>query len=224
MKIKHFENIVKYLPVLIVCLLIGVLGRLHFIAKGADEFTVNVVFIIFIGLGISIYAIFGLIFNELIDRMLKSFVKNVKTNLSDKQTSAQNFEKIREEQQAIISDIHQAKIETAIHYTKQQFALYTSDDDLKLLCENVILYLKNQDFENVKSIKVNSLSSLDIYHFGWNIWNYFKVTKQEKIAHFLKIVFTETLNGVEVESIKRHLKDDERKGIIKITDNLSDFN
>lgn len=224
MKIKHFEYIVIYLSVLIVCTLIGVFSRLLLLEKGADEYTANVAFWICIGFGILVFAILSLFLHEFVSRILNFFIKNKTIAKSGLQNSSQNFEKIREEQQAIISDTHQAKIETAIDYTKKQFALYTSDDDLKLLCENIILYSKNQDFENIKSIKVNSLSSLDIYHFGWNIWNYFKVTKQENIALFLKIVFAETLNGVEVESIKRHLKDDERKGIIKITDNLSDFN
>ena len=38
MKIRYFENIVKYLPVLIACISIGLFGRAHFIKKGADEF------------------------------------------------------------------------------------------------------------------------------------------------------------------------------------------
>jgi hypothetical protein len=41
------------------------------------------------------------------------------------------------------------------------------------------------------------------------------------IAHFLKKVFPDILKDVEVETIKRHLKDDERKGIIKIQESLS---
>lgn len=224
MKIKYFDYIVIYLSVLIVCTLIGVFARLLLLEKGADEYTANVIFWICIGFGVLVFAILSLFLHELVSRILNFFIKNKTIRKSELQNTSENFEKIREEQQAIISETNQAKIETAIYYTKKQFAIYTSDDDLKLLCDYIVFYSKNQDFENVKSIKVNNLSSLDIYHFGWNIWNHFKVTKQEKIALFLKKVFAETLNGVEVESIKSHLKDDERKGIIKITDSLSDFN
>ena len=84
------------------------------------------------------------------------------------------------------------------------------------------MYANNIDLENVIPISVKNLSSLDIYHFGWNIWNHFKTQKQEKIAFFLKIVFAQALKDSEVKSIKRHLRDDERKGIIVITQNLSD--
>jgi hypothetical protein len=41
------------------------------------------------------------------------------------------------------------------------------------------------------------------------------------MALFLKIVFAHTLQDVEVETIKKHLKDDEQKGIIKIKEYIS---
>lgn len=223
MKTKHFEYIVIYLSVLIVCVLIGVFGRLISIEKGADEYTANMIFWICTGFGILIFAILSLFLDELVSRILKIFFKNRNSEFPEEKTSIENFEKIREQQQAAISDRNQTKIEIAIHYTQKQFALYTTDDDLKLLCEYIAKYSQNIDFETVNPIEINNLSSLDIYHFGWNIWNHFKVTKQEKMALFLKIVFAETLKDAEVESIKRHLKDDEKKGIIKITDNLSGF-
>ena len=42
------------------------------------------------------------------------------------------------------------------------------------------------------------------------------------IANLLKIVFPDIFKGVEVKSIKRHLKDDELKGMIKIEYNSID--
>ena len=36
------------------------------------------------------------------------------------------------------------------------------------------------------------------------------------IVYFLKVVFPDVFRDAEVESIKRHLKDDELKGIIKV--------
>jgi hypothetical protein len=40
------------------------------------------------------------------------------------------------------------------------------------------------------------------------------------ITHFLKIVFPDIFKDVEVETIKRHLKDDELKGVIKIQESF----
>jgi hypothetical protein len=79
------------------------------------------------------------------------------------------------------------------------------------------------DLEKLRSIKTSKdLSSVDISHFGWNIWNHFNVGKRIEIAQFLKRVFPDILKDVEVESIKSHLKDDELKGIIKIRKSLTE--
>lgn len=76
------------------------------------------------------------------------------------------------------------------------------------------------DEKELKPVKVKKLTALDLRHFGWNIWNYFKPRNQMDIANLLKIVFPDVFKGVEVKSIKRHLKDDELKGVIKIRESL----
>jgi len=108
-------------------------------------------------------------------------------------------------------------------YNQKQFASFTTNEHLKQLCENINVYGENLDFENLKSITVKNLSSLDLYHFGWNIWNHFRTHKQENIAQFLKKIFEESLKEVDVKSIKTHLKDDERKGSIKIIKDISNY-
>ena len=106
MKIKYFENILKYLPVLLVCIFIGLLGREHFIKKGADEFTVNMIFWIYVGLGILIFAILNLFLDPIVSWLLKRFSNYVESELVEKQesdsknlhiiTSTENF-KLNEE-------------------------------------------------------------------------------------------------------------------------------
>lgn len=244
MKIKHFEYIVIYLSVLLVCVLIGIAGRLVLLGKGADEYTANVFFWICIGFGILMFAILSLFFNELVVNVLNRFFKNKKTELPESKISNKNLEKIseqdaiinpelskckipdknieqiREQQKNVIINKKQVKIDIAIHYTQKEFALYTTDEDLKLLCDHVMMYAEKLNFENIKPIEVKDLSNLDLYHFGWNIWNHFKPIKQEEISKLLKKVFL-ALEDIELDSIKSHLKDDPKKGIIKIIDNLS---
>ena len=41
---KHFEYIVVYLSILVVCVLIGALARIIAVGAGVDEFTANIVF------------------------------------------------------------------------------------------------------------------------------------------------------------------------------------
>ena len=120
------------------------------------------------------------------------------------------------------SKICKAKLQIALNYTKQKFALYVSDEDLKVLCDYIILYSEKQSFEHIQLVKIKELSTLDLYHFGWNLWNHFKIGQQIEIASFLKHLFAESLKEVEIDTIKSHLKDDPKKGLITIKESLSD--
>lgn len=222
MKIKHFEYIVIYLSVFLACVFIGIIGRLNLIEKGADEYTANVFLWVCIGFGILMFAILSLFINELYKWIMKIFFKKEEPELVENQTPIGNIEKIRAEQQNLAETKAQTKIETAIRYTQKEFALYTTNEDLKLLCDYVKMYAEKLDFKNIKPLKVKDLASLDLYHFGWNIWNHFKPIKQEEVSKLLKMSFF-TLKDIELDSIKSHLKDDPKKGIIKIMEDISGF-
>lgn len=143
--------------------------------------------------------------------------------MTENKNSAIDIEKIREERQNTIKNQKQARIDIAIHYAQQEFALYVSDDDLKQLGRNIIIYAEGLNFEKIKPVKVKNLSNLNLYHFGWNIWNCFKVSREDRATQFLKLTFAEALKNVEENSIKTHLKDDEQKGLIKIIEDFTDF-
>jgi hypothetical protein len=249
MKIKYFEYIAVYLSVFLVCVFVGVIGRLVLLEKGADEYTAGIFFWISTGFGVLMFAILSLFLNDLAERLVNRFLKAkknespesripvedlekieeerqdvlIKPELSENENSARDIEQIREERQNTVKNQKQARIDAAIRYAQQEFALYASDDDLKQLSKNIIIYAEGLNFENIKAVKVKDLSNLDLYHFGWNIWNCFKVSRQDGAAQFLKLTFADALNDVEQNSIKTHLKDDEQKGLIKIMEDFTDF-
>nr|WP_294921673.1 hypothetical protein [uncultured Flavobacterium sp.] len=249
MKIKYFEYITVYLSVFLVCVFVGIIGRLVLLEKGADEYTAGVFFWISTGFGILMFAILSLFLNDLAERLLNRFLrakKNespesripgedlekieevlqdvlIKPALSENKNAARDIEQIREERQNAVKNQKQARIDAAIRYSQQEFALYASDDDLKQLGKNIIIYAEGINFEKIRPVKVKDLSNLDLYHFGWNIWNCFKVSRQDRAAQFLKLTFADALKDVEVKSIKTHLKDDEQKGLIKIIEDFTDF-
>ncbi|MBS7253264.1 hypothetical protein [Flavobacterium branchiicola] len=249
MKIKYFEYITVYLSVFLVCVFVGVIGRLVLLEKGADEYTAGVFFWISTGFGVLMFAILSLFLNDLAETLVNRFLKAKKNEspeslipcedfikieqelqdglivpgLSENKNSAIDIEQLREEQQNAGRNQKQARIDTAIRYTQQEFALYVTDDDLKQLEKNIIIYAEGINFEKIKPVKVKDLSNLDLYHFGWNIWNYFKVSKQDRAAQFLKLTFADALKDVEQNSIKTHLKDDEKKGLIRIIEDFTAF-
>ncbi|WP_394772692.1 hypothetical protein [Flavobacterium sp.] len=249
MKIKYFEYITVYLSVFLVCVFVGVIGRLVLLEKGADEYTAGVFFWISTGFGVLMFAILSLFLNDLAERLVNRFSKAkknespenripcedlekieeepqyalIKPELPENKNAAIDIQQLREQQQNAASNQKQARIDTVIRYAQHEFALYVSDDDLKQLGRNIIIYAEGINFEKIKPVKVKHLSNLDLYHFGWNIWNCFKVSRQDGAAQFLKLTFADALKDVEEKSIKTHLKDDEQKGLIKIMEDITDF-
>lgn len=249
MKTKYFEYIAVYLSVFLVCVFVGVIGRLLLLEKGADEYTAGVFFWISTGFGILMFAILSLFLNELAAGLLNRFFKVkkyespssripnenlikiegdrqdalIKPEMPENKNAAIDIQQLREERQNAARNQKQARIDIAIRYAQQEFALYVSDDDLEQLGKNIIIYAEGINFEKIKPVKVKELSNLDLYHFGWNIWNCFKATRQDRAAHFLKLTFADALKDVEENSIKTHLKDDEQKGLIKIIEDFTDF-
>ncbi|ROI08373.1 mobilization protein [Chryseobacterium sp. H3056] len=250
MNLKYFEYIVIYLSVLVVCVVVGALARISFIGKGGDEYTANIVFWSITALSILFYAIIMLFLDVIIIGFRKIFrKKNTSVFADEKLISTENIGNILEEEQEADQEKSKdnfvgqlpdtanmdlirktqkqkklqndsEKLQIALDYTRNQFALYVTDEDLNALCNAVSLYSKREEVSHHFSVHTTELLTLDLYHFGWNIWNHFNVSNQEKIAEFLKNVFVE-LQYIDFKTIKSHLKDDERKGIIKIQNQLT---
>ena len=90
-------------------------------------------------------------------------------------------------------------------------------------CEYIELYSAKLPLSHVEPINIKVLVALYLFNFDWNIWNHFRVGKQDEISQFLKQIFAITFKDVEVGSIKSHLRDDEKKGTIPIVQSLSDY-
>lgn len=234
MKNNLLEYIILYVIVACVVLIIATLARLSATAMGFDSFTAFMVFIVVIAIQVVIYLsihvfLQGLMLPWIGKRLYKIpyFKNKMKVNptptsiRTDKTTVEPSLEDIRKEQQQNKIREQEEKLKIALDYTRKTFALYVSDEEIETLCGNLKIYVDQLGTDNLQSIKTKDLSIIDLRHFGWNIWNFFKPRNQMDIAHFLKIVFPDILKEAEAESIKRHLKDDELKGIIKIQERLS---
>jgi hypothetical protein len=173
-------------------------------------------------LGILVYGILALLIDGLYSATVRWFFPKKKSlkQSNEKSENSEEFEKIRTERNHLKDKAERDNKDIAVKYTQEEFAPYCSNESLDLLCKYVISYSEKKPLKNIKPITIKGLTNLDLYHFGWNIWNHFKVSKQIEVAAFLKKVFPEFLNDVETETIKRHLKDDELKGIIKIQKTL----
>lgn len=220
---KYFENIVIYLSVLLACIILGVFARMFAISVGADEFTANIVFVAVTLFGVLVYVLLSIFLTDLYTVIARIFFPK-KKQLKDPAEKANDpawIDKIRTEQIQLITNQENNKIAIAVKYTQTVFAAYTSEKDLVLLSRNITSYAEKKLTDEIQSVEVTELSSIDLYHFGWNIWNHFRIGNQLQMAAFLKNVFPSILGNVETETIKRHLKDDEQRGIIQIRKSLS---
>ena len=221
---KYFENIVIYLSVLLACIILGVVARMFAISIGADEFTANIVFVAVTLLGILVYGLLSIFIKDLFTIIKLRFFPKKKQlkEPTEKSNDPAGIDKIRTEQIQLIADQENTKVAIAVQYTQTVFEAYTSEKDLALLSRNITSYAEKKPISEIQSVEVNKLSSIDLYHLGWNIWNHFRTGNQLQMAAFLKRVFPLILGNVETETIKRHLKDDEQRGIIQIRKDLSE--
>jgi hypothetical protein len=219
MKSNFLEYIILYLLVACVALIVATLARISAISFGADGFTAFVVFVIALSVCAAIYLSIRVFLQELMLPWIEKGLNKIPF-FRDKKKTASNpldMEEIRN-----TDAVEKEKmLAFAQQYTQKTFASFAADEDVLRLCDYIGLFANKQNLNGLKPIKINDqLSSFDLYHFGWNIWNYFRIRKQDDIALFLKLAFSHTLRDVGVETIKKHLKDDERKGIIKISENI----
>ncbi len=239
------QYIILYVIVACVALVIAALARMLTVSVGFDGFTAFIVFIVALAIQVVVYLSIHVVLqnmmlpwignglakipyfrNKIEQRQASPIVVELQIEEDNTETdipeSDISIEDIRNEQQQNIAKEQEEILNVALNYTRKSFALYLSDEDLDVLCWNVRAYMNKLDEKELKPVKVKELSALDLRHFGWNIWNYFKPRNQMDIANLLKIVFTDVFKGVEVKSIKQHLKDDELKGVIKIEENLTE--
>lgn len=226
MNYKDPENIL-----LIICGSMGIAAfalviRYLFIELNFDVFGANLVFIIVFVIGL----IFYISYLELIQKIVSRFF-NKKQEYDNKaiitesesgliENAESNLDSIREKHQQNEVKRKQEALEIAIQYTRTTFAPFADDQNINRLCEYLIQYSTGTGLKDVEPVRVKDLQNIDLYHFGWNIWNHFRINKQEDIALFLKIVFARNLKDVDVDTIRKKLTFNEGKSSIKLIKEL----
>ena len=233
MKNSNLEYVILYVLITCVALVIATLARMVAASMGFDSFTIFIVFVIVLGIAVIVYLSIHVVLQELMLPWIGKGLSKIQyfqnrinklpaIEIQEDVIEQRSLEDIRNEQLQNRVKEQEEKLNMALEYTRKTFAPYVSDEHIELLCNNVKIYTDKLNFKMLCPIKAKELLPIDIFHFGWNIWNYFKIGKQMDIAYFLKKIFPDILKDAEVETIKSHLKDEERKGIIKIKESLSE--
>lgn len=245
MNYKDPENIL-----LIICGSTGIAAlalifRYLFIVKwGFDDFGANLVFLIVFIVGLVFFISYLEIIQEVIPPLFKRRKQTIENqDILPESNTVEDIEPTIEtepeepiENEApvineldIIREKHEQDeitrkremLEVAIQYTRTIFAPFADDQNINRLCEYLIQYSTGAELKDAEPIKVKDLQNIDLYHFGWNIWNHFRINKQDDIALFLKIVFAKNLKDVDTDTIRKKLTFNEGKCKIQIIKSIS---
>lgn len=240
MNYKDPENIL-----LIICGSTGIAAlalifRYLFIAKwGFDDFGANLVFLIIFIVGLVFFISYLEIIQKVIPPLFKrreqiienqdiipesDKVEDIEPTIEPEPEEPVENEtplineldviRVKHEQEEIIRK--REVLEVAIQYTRTTFAPFADDQNINRLCEYVIQYSTVTELKDVEPIRVKDLQNIDLFHFGWNIWNHFRLNKQDDIALFLKIVFANNLKDVDIDTIRKKLTFNEGKVKIQL--------
>jgi len=241
MEDKNLENIILYLLVACAAGVFAIFVRLFTIMIGFDAFTANVCFFLAIVVSFSVYLSIHVVLRNLlipwigkIIVLIPFFRRNFKakelTEIQSLDTKAEPQAELHSTSLDEIRKAHQLAEEkkqdetraTAILYTQTIFAPFILDQDLNRLCHYIELYSERKELVQITPIKVSDqINTTDVYHFGWNIWNHFRISDQYGMAIFLKKVFAPTLKEVsDIETIKKKLRIQDQNCTIKLNSNL----
>ncbi len=101
---------------------------------------------------------------------------------------------------------------------------HVSAEELARFDEYVELFAREMPLpKDIVPIRPTRLKNPDLYHFGWNMQNYFGVGKREEVVPWLQRVFT-PLRDLEFSTIKGKLHDPQtRRHTIPNIDNIPKF-
>ena len=91
-----------------------------------------------------------------------------------------------------------------LSYSSLTFDRHLSEDQIQVLCNNIQQLAKGKDVSDDITVKLDGVTSNDLYHFGWNIGKRLKRTNIQ-IAWFLKNTFKIMFSDVAVDTIQTKL-------------------
>ena len=149
------------------------------------------------------------------DIVINNSISSNEPSISDVEKAEEMRERYRNRQYSLES----SKYDAVKDYTYSVLSPYMTDEYLEMLCQNIKLYDIPESC--IVPVKTNgTLNTLDIRHYSWNIGERLGWSGQKR-ATFIKLCFPTELQDVEVESMRRTLR---QKGKCVIEIDVPDYN
>lgn len=215
---NNHSYIILLAIVVVVGLLVAMLARLTILAKGADVGTANLVFLIVLGTCAIFYLVVLSVSSGVIDifshkQAFRRRQQDSDIGVISNAPEAIDFTRIKQEADRKYFDSQKERLNLFLHYTQNALGPYITEAELSKLVHYVECYSWQQPLpNNLHPVKPERLKNTDLFHFGWNMANYYGQPKQE-VVPWLKSVFV-PLAELEDSYIKGKLYDGHTKRYI----------
>ncbi|WP_418383175.1 magnesium transporter [Alistipes finegoldii] len=229
---KINSHVILLLTVIIAGLMVAVVGRWIALAKGADVGTANLIFVIICGIAAVLYLTLVTTLSHVLTPLIAKFQsKRTPTIIIPENTPEQKaieelpslvpIEELKQNAEAQQAKRTAEQIRIFHEYTHYVMGAYVSEESLSRLCEYIECYARGAELsKDIMPIPTKTLSNLDLFHFGWNMADYFDVSKKYEVVPWLQLVFT-NLRGLEPSYIKGKLSTPKTKhDLIPNTDKI----
>ena len=215
---NNHSYIILLAIVVVVGLLVAMLARLTILAKGADVGTANLVFLIVLGTCAIFYLVVLSVSSGVIDifshkQAFRRRQQDSDIGVISNAPEAIDFTRVKQEADRKYFDSQKEKLNLFLHYTQNALGPYITEVELSKLIHYVECYAWQQPLpDDLHPVKPERLKNADLFHFGWNMANYYGQPKQEVVS-WLKSVFV-PLAALEDSYIKGKLYDGQAKRYI----------
>jgi len=126
-------------------------------------------------------------------------------NVQAPSITAQSYHDIRIQHKNKEDELNDKKLAAVREYVHIVMSPYLKEIELQTLILNISQWVEDDD-QILKSVTTDGrLTTLDLRHFAWNIGERFK-WKGVKRATFIKLVFPFEMRELEIETIRRNLR------------------
>jgi hypothetical protein len=205
----------------IMAVIVAIAVRYGCLVSGLDAGTANLFFIVVLAVEAVLYLL-----------LVKSIIRFVDNRLAKrggkKSVAGTSIPAEESVHDRIVREKFKESIALFCEYTAKVIGRHISADELVRLDDYITCYAHEQPLDKIQPIKVPShkIGNNDLYHFGWNLWNHFRVNRidkrQECVVEWLKAVFA-NLEHVEAATIKGKLTIHDPKGTIARQKNIPEF-
>ena len=116
-----------------------------------------------------------------------------------------SYHEIRKQYKKNEEALNEKRLAAVTDYVRKIMCPYLKDSQLTQLIDNVILWVDNDDAVLTPIATDSRLTTLDLRHLAWNIGERFNWSGVKR-ASFIKIVFPVEMKELEVQTIRRNLR------------------